>query len=719
MSAAPPTSSMQAHGSDGGFVAMPPHHAKLPPSLRAVKEAHAALAASFPLEPLQALASGGGSTDAAGEASAPGGSAGVGTPAGDAAAEEVETAVVMLRAWVALDSCNLLTGLTSIIRAVKEACDVVSASNSVNWMTTLRTAEVVLYVKAGLVLLGIITQAILDHSVDLLREEGYWQAQAMSPMSFWFQSLPVRIFGGVAARLRGEAGDEAAGAAGAGAGGAESGGNVGGEGRHGRRGRREGVVAWLGRAVPLRIRSPIGFLQRWRAGEVAFSTEVSVRDTLSGIARLQDTLLPHLGRCVMLVSSISRVCAAAPTAAVLNDLTRFTLVTVLDMAAGVRSAALEAPPAVRYACDAEFLDDLTALVAVAESEQLKRASSSSDDRLVAPGAAASAERVRMYLPLLGAIAEASHCGLVLDELHEPLRIPSHWFRRWPHYLVGAVGAFVLYRQVFQRRASIAASMVDMWETSVVFVQRRVVEPLRDIYATIRYDASKVGLMSAQSLMADTESLKRMVADFVVEHRNDADVDAVLAAAEAGDITVVMREYETGIRKPIAGLLFGSMLRTILIQVQKQKVDVDRAMAALDQIMRSNELNFQLIAAIPALVVFGWLFRATSGLVFSSAQSASTRSLHRELRLAVRRVEIMLNDNMAETESLSLLEHGALVILVHKLWVLARRLPASVRSRFEDDIRMLLLTSHPIPRKLATLHRMYRQYDFMHTSRWRA
>lgn len=39
---------------------------------------------------------------------------------------------------------------------------------------------------------------------------------------------------------------------------------------------------------------------------------------------------------------------------------------------------------------------------------------------------------------------------------------------------------------------------------------------------------------------------------------------------------------------------GDLLQTILIQVQKTKVDVDLAMSALDKLLKSNELNFAFL-----------------------------------------------------------------------------------------------------------------------------
>lgn len=39
---------------------------------------------------------------------------------------------------------------------------------------------------------------------------------------------------------------------------------------------------------------------------------------------------------------------------------------------------------------------------------------------------------------------------------------------------------------------------------------------------------------------------------------------------------------------------GDLIQTLLIQVQKTKVDVDLAMAALDKLLKSNELNFAFL-----------------------------------------------------------------------------------------------------------------------------
>lgn len=70
------------------------------------------------------------------------------------------------------------------------------------------------------------------------------------------------------------------------------------------------------------------------------------------------------------------------------------------------------------------------------------------------------------------------------------------------------------------------------------------------------------------------------------------------------MAAVMACYEAELRAPVRGLVTGDLARTLLIQVQRLKVDTEAAMLELDQILRSNELTVALLAAVPSLLVGG-------------------------------------------------------------------------------------------------------------------
>ncbi|PRW56115.1 Nuclear control of ATPase [Chlorella sorokiniana] len=68
--------------------------------------------------------------------------------------------------------------------------------------------------------------------------------------------------------------------------------------------------------------------------------------------------------------------------------------------------------------------------------------------------------------------------------------------------------------------------------------------------------------------------------------------------------LVMRTYEREMQRPLRNLVGGELVRALLIQVQKLKVDTASAMLEMDQILKANELSISLLAAVPAFLIAG-------------------------------------------------------------------------------------------------------------------
>lgn len=88
----------------------------------------------------------------------------------------------------------------------------------------------------------------------------------------------------------------------------------------------------------------------------------------------------------------------------------------------------------------------------------------------------------------------------------------------------------------------------------------------------------------------------------------------------------MRTYESELKHPIRNMINGQLARALLIQVQKLKVDTESAMLELDQILRANELNVALIAAIPAILVAGVILHFVSTSIINRAGPDPYKSL---------------------------------------------------------------------------------------------
>lgn len=125
----------------------------------------------------------------------------------------------------------------------------------------------------------------------------------------------------------------------------------------------------------------------------------------------------------------------------------------------------------------------------------------------------------------------------------------------------------------------------------------IIDPLRRIIGTIRHDeASEISITSKKSLEGDKASLERMVVDFALDNpreldMNKSEVAKIRADIRDGDLTPILRVYEKELQSPLYGAIRGNLIRALLIQIQKTKVDVELAMGGIDSLLKSQELVF--------------------------------------------------------------------------------------------------------------------------------
>ena len=192
---------------------------------------------------------------------------------------------------------------------------------------------------------------------------------------------------------------------------------------------------------------------------------------------------------------------------------------------------------------------------------------------------------------------------------QPLMAPPSWLAR--HWLwLAAAGVFslrVLYARA-ELSSKLRALVSEGVETASRFVESYLLLPLKKIFLTVRYDRHELFVQSARSFESDMESLQRMVAEWARRslHMSAASLGALRQQVAEGDLTLLMKSYEDELQHPVANLVGGNLVQLMLIQIQKSKCDIELAMAALDKIIRSNELTFQLLSTIPAVALLLWL-----------------------------------------------------------------------------------------------------------------
>ncbi|KAF2086567.1 NCA2-domain-containing protein [Saccharata proteae CBS 121410] len=301
---------------------------------------------------------------------------------------------------------------------------------------------------------------------------------------------------------------------------------------------------------------------------------------------------------------------------------------------------------------------------------------------------------------------------VFDQRSQEHGRPSRLIRYWLPAAALLVSSTTIYRLVLNRKAEILTWIRELGATTIDFWHNWVLEPTKKIIGTIRHDeGSEVSIMSKRSLEGDRDSLERMVVDFAIQHPeggslNESQIADIRLKVKEGDLTPVLKAYERDMQKPIMGAITGNLIRTLLIQIQKTKVDVEVAMSGIDSILKSQELLFGFIGLTPGvLVCFGvtrWL-QGTFGNRKGTRKSHMARQTTRILRNIDR---ILTAAHPSKYGELFYKDHGLLLCEVHVLRQNASKiLPGQILHDFLEEIDDLVDIRTGIAKQRKVLKRM--------------
>ncbi|GAA5843721.1 hypothetical protein JCM9279_000118 [Rhodotorula babjevae] len=297
--------------------------------------------------------------------------------------------------------------------------------------------------------------------------------------------------------------------------------------------------------------------------------------------------------------------------------------------------------------------------------------------------------------------------------------PGALARAWPALVALPLGTVVVSRFVYARRAQLAQYARDAADTVRGFVVDWVVEPVRHILETLRGgEDGVVALLGRESLQSDRDSLERMVVDFARDEYGlaGAELETLRDRVRAGDLTAVLKAWEKDIKAPIRSAVSGSLIRTLLIQVQKVKVDVALAMDGIEKMLRSQELTFGFVGVAPSMLVLAVVGRWMRGLTRSDGGRKKRTEVKRRCWMTLRQLDLLLSPprssrRTSTTASLALgpsssstkppshasplaaLTQGNLVLSLSTLRTYAHgplfpKRDSQLRAAFLDDVRAL-------------------------------
>ncbi|XP_075100146.1 protein DGS1, mitochondrial [Nicotiana tabacum] len=183
------------------------------------------------------------------------------------------------------------------------------------------------------------------------------------------------------------------------------------------------------------------------------------------------------------------------------------------------------------------------------------------------------------------------------------RKPRRVTRYWIPYTCGIVGISICSLWFIRHSSLVGSSDIDNWireakDSTRSFWNDHVEQPLLSIRDDLFYTFRKrqKGAMEPEEVQLTADSLHRMLQAFTEQTKGEK---APPNATDQQMLEIVMMRYEKELMHPIQNLFSGELSRALLIQVQKLKLDIEEAMLELDQILRANEINFAILAALPA------------------------------------------------------------------------------------------------------------------------
>ncbi|KAK4217845.1 ATP synthase regulation protein NCA2-domain-containing protein, partial [Rhypophila decipiens] len=274
--------------------------------------------------------------------------------------------------------------------------------------------------------------------------------------------------------------------------------------------------------------------------------------------------------------------------------------------------------------------------------------------------------------------------------------PSRLVRYWLPAVALLASSSTLLRIFVRRKQDIATWIRELGATTRDFYLNWVVEPVRKIIATIRHDNnSEIALMSRDSLKADRESLERMVVDFALDRPDiavgastisESQIADIRAKVGEGDVTPILKAYERDLRKPFVGAIKGDLVRALLVQIQKTKVDLEVAISGIDSLLKSQELVFGFVGLTPGVLVSLAVFRYLGTILGGRVGLKRSQKARRGVRVLRNIHRILAEAIPREQKHLSYQDHGLLVYEVHVLRNLARgMLPSDIEKEFIEDL----------------------------------
>lgn len=379
-------------------------------------------------------------------------------------------------------------------------------------------------------------------------------------------------------------------------------------------------------------------------------------------------------------------------------------------------ASEDARSAIRYPPCPRLLRSSTFTPEKPRTSLLKMRSSGSDSL---PGPEELCSNSDLYASISRLKVQFYKAQVAVAKCIHSCKKPSNFQQNWIFYSGFSVCAGAGLYYVFKHSRMHGSDDLDRWVVMArsslsTFFSEHVRTPFVTIYEELTRSFSPSS-MEAQTVRESQESLQRMLEAFVA--KNEIPVHE---AVDGELMPLVMKRYEQELMQPIKNLFAGALVQMLLIQIQKLKVETESALMQMDQILLTNQINFALMAATPAVLATAGLMALIKHLVFKSP-AAQRDTMRQELRMLLIEVDRALHnesdEDMASSEDKSM-RIGLLLFALNYLYRAAYKHRISMGLDEWRSVRVdVVELAAPVistESKIAIVERMSRLYKCFST-----
>ncbi|SCU95287.1 LADA_0G14730g1_1 [Lachancea dasiensis] len=293
--------------------------------------------------------------------------------------------------------------------------------------------------------------------------------------------------------------------------------------------------------------------------------------------------------------------------------------------------------------------------------------------------------------------------------------PTFWTRYWIPFVCtlayGPSSAISIWQSRYRILQFCQENIVDFCSG---LLHNWVWVPLQQVWSTVRHDEknSTIAIASKGSLESEFGSLTRMVVQLVAENSSEPiDTASLAAQVETGDLTEFMQIYEHQIHHPIKNIVSGKLVRSLLIQLQKTKVDGSLALSGIDQLLQSQQLVFGVVAMSPALLIIYCVWVCAYRFAKLGRIWSNTAQFKYRISSSLNNIERLLNYNQANVSSTDKdLNTGLLALEVVSARHYGDKLvPKNRRAEWTRDIGELVDANLSYAARLNVVNRIYHVY----------